>query len=468
MPTRVLTFVRSLLRLSLALALMLALPMLEWRGWDGQWRHGAAAWADDGDGGDGGDGGGGADGEGGFTFPWREPSRPAARPTRPPPRRTQRAPKPPPPPADVVPNELLALNPTPAALGRATALGATEVETVAAGALGLRVVRLRLPAGLSVQNALAQLVTTDPGVFERHHRYTLQQAKAATPAADRCEGPACTMPGRLAGLIDWPADARQCGRGQVVGMVDTPVQASHPALAGAELRAEGFHDADRTAAPADHGTAVAALLVGRADDAFAGLLPRARLFAAAPFHQPAQGEPIADASALVKSLDWLAAQRVQVIGMSLAGPRNLVLNAGCGRWRTRASWWPRPPATAGRTRRRPIRRRSSACWASPPSTPSARSTAVPSVAPTSTSRCPAWRCGRPGWTARAGGAAAPSTPCPSWWPSCRSRWRSAASAATNCCRAAPAPCWTWGRQGTTRSSAGGNRGSKASASLLLI
>lgn len=324
MPTRVLTFVRSLLRLSLALALMLALPMLEWRGWDGQWRHGAAAWADDGDGGD---GGGGADGEGGFTFPWREPSRPAARPTRPPPRRTQRAPKPPPPPADVVPNELLALNPAPAALGRATALGATEVETVAAGALGLRVVRLRLPAGLSVQNALAQLVTTDPGVFERHHRYTLQQAKAATPAADRCEGPACTMPGRLAGLIDWPADARQCGRGQVVGMVDTPVRASHPALAGAELRAEGFHDADRTAAPADHGTAVAALLVGRADDAFAGLLPRARLFAAAPFHQPAQGEPIADASALVKSLDWLAAQRVQVIGMSLAGPRNLVLNA---------------------------------------------------------------------------------------------------------------------------------------------
>ena len=304
MPTRVLTFVRSLLRLSLALALMLALPMLEWRGWDGQWRHGAAAWADDGDGGD---GGGGADGEGGFTFPWREPSRPAARPTRPPPRRTQRAPKPPPPPADVVPNELLALNPTPAALGRATALGATEVETVAAGALGLRVVRLRLPARLSVQNALAQLVTTDPGVFERHHRYTLQQAKAATPAADRCEGPACTMPGRLAGLIDWPADARQCGRGQVVGMVDTPVQASHPALAGAELRAEGFHDADRTAAPADHGTAVAALLVGRADDAFAGLLPRARLFTAAPFHQPAQGEPIADASALVKSLDWLAA-----------------------------------------------------------------------------------------------------------------------------------------------------------------
>ena len=80
-----------------------------------------------------------------------------------------------PPPADVVPNELLALNPTPAALGRATALGATEVETVAAGALGLRVERLRLPAGLSVQNALAPLVTTDPGVFERHHRYTLQQ-----------------------------------------------------------------------------------------------------------------------------------------------------------------------------------------------------------------------------------------------------------------------------------------------------
>lgn len=324
MPMQVLTYVKPLVHVLLALAVLLALPMLEWRGPDGRLLHAAAAWADDGDG-DGGDGGGGADGEGGFTFPWQGQARPPARPARQAPRRATRAPTPPP--ADVVTNELLALNPSAAALGRATALGLTEIETIAAGALNLRVVRLRLPAALSVQNALAQLVTTDPGVFERQHRYTLEQGAAPPADAGRCEGAHCATPGRIAGLIDWPADARQCGRGQAVGMVDTPVQADHAALAGAELRSEGFVDADRRAAPADHGTAVAALLVGRADAGFAGLLPRARLFAAAPFHQPAQGAPLADASALVKSLDWLAARRVQVIGMSLAGPRNLVLNA---------------------------------------------------------------------------------------------------------------------------------------------
>lgn len=318
---------RLLPGLLLALLLMLAPPLLRWPGADGQTQHATAAWADDGDG-DGG-GGSGNGGDGGLgAYPWGDHSRPAAQPARPPQRRNQRRrTRTPPPPADMAPNELLALNPTPAALGRAVALGATEVETIAATALGLRVVRLRLPDRLGVPAALAQLVRTDPGVFERQHRYQLAQARPAAAAPERCEGTECDTPGRLADLIDWPPDARQCGRGQLVGMVDTPVQADHPALVGTDLRTQGFQDADRRAAPAGHGTAIATLLLGRADQGFAGLLPRARLFAAAPFHQPASGAPIADASAVVKSLDWLAAQRVQVIGMSLAGPRNLVLNA---------------------------------------------------------------------------------------------------------------------------------------------
>lgn len=314
-----------LARLLLALLLVFAPPTLQWQDAQGRVQHAAAAWADDGDG-DGGGNGNGGDGSLG-AYPWGDHSRPATPPTRQPQRRTRRARAPTPPPANMAPDELLALNPTPAALGRATALGATEIETIAAATLGLRVVRLRLPASLSAANALAQLAPTDAGVFERQHRYALAQAKPAAPPAQRCEGPDCATPGRMAGLIDWPPDTRQCGRGQIVGMVDTPVQTSHPVLAGAGVRTQGFQDAGRSAAPADHGTAIAALLVGRADQGFGGLLPRAQLFAAAPFHQPRQGAPVADASAVVKSLDWLAGQRVQVIGMSLAGPRNLVLNA---------------------------------------------------------------------------------------------------------------------------------------------
>ena len=185
-------------RLLLALTLLLAPALAPWHGADGQPLRLATAWADDGDG-DGGGGGNGGDASTG-PYPWGDHSRPATRPARRAPKR--RAPAPPPPPSDLVPNELLALNPSAAALERASALGATALETIAAAALELRVVRLRLPAGLTARNALAQLVRTDPGVFEYQHRYTLAQSRADPAAAARCEGPACGTPGRLAG---WPA-----------------------------------------------------------------------------------------------------------------------------------------------------------------------------------------------------------------------------------------------------------------------
>ena len=145
-------------RLLLALTLLLAPALAPWHGADGQPLRLATAWADDGDG-DGGGGGNGGDASTG-PYPWGDHSRPATRPARRTPKR--RAPAPPPAPSDLVPNELLALNPSAAALERASALGATALETIAAGALELRVVRLRLPAGLTARNALAQLVRTDP------------------------------------------------------------------------------------------------------------------------------------------------------------------------------------------------------------------------------------------------------------------------------------------------------------------
>lgn len=73
------------------------------------------------------------------------------------------------------------------------------------------------------------------------------------------------------------------------------------------------------------------MLLGRPGSGFDGLVPRARLFAAAPFYSTGPDTHQASASGLVRSLDWLSSQRVQVIGMSLAGPRNLVLNAAVQR-----------------------------------------------------------------------------------------------------------------------------------------
>lgn len=138
----------------------------------------------------------------------------------------------------------------------------------------------------------------------------------------------------MAGL-DWPADAARCGREQVIGMVDAEVATDLPALRGADLRTRRFIEAGREPSDAGHGTAVATLLVGQPGGGLPGLVPRARLLAAVPFFRRPSGDVAADALGLVRSLDWLVAERVQVIGMSLTGPPNLVLAGAIARAQAR-------------------------------------------------------------------------------------------------------------------------------------
>lgn len=226
-------------------------------------------------------------------------------------------------------NELIALNPSPAALQRARQWGARVVETSVQPGLGLRVVRLQLPPGIDARTALAVANERDPGVFDLHHLYQLAQNDGGNPAD--CEGASCEPMRRM----DWPARSANCGREQVIGMVDSGVDTRLPALQGADLRVRRFvADAD---APGDtaHGTAVATILVGQQGSALPGLLPRARLRAAEPFVRLPSGTLAADAVGLVKSLEWLVAQQAQVIGMSLTGPDNLVLAAAIRRTQAR-------------------------------------------------------------------------------------------------------------------------------------
>lgn len=220
-------------------------------------------------------------------------------------------------------DEILALNPSAAALNRATALGARVIERVNASSLSLRVVRLRLPPGLDARSARQILAERDGASFDLHHLYRLAQT------GDR---PNCSAGGCDAlRLIGWPEDSSSCGRNQVIGIVDTAVAVAHPALAGASLQTREFVDEGSVLADADHGTAVAALLVGRPESPFPGMVPQAKLFAANPFYTLPSGNVTASAVGLVESLDWLARQRVGVIGLSLAGPRNSVLEAAVAR-----------------------------------------------------------------------------------------------------------------------------------------
>jgi len=223
-------------------------------------------------------------------------------------------------------DELVALNPSPAALQRAAQWGARVVETSVQAGLGLRVVRLQLPPGIDARTALAVANERDPGVFDLHHLYQLAQADAAA-----CEGASCEPMRRL----EWPGRSANCGRDQVIGMVDSGVDTGFPALQGADLRVRRFVPDASAKGDATHGTAVATILVGQPGTPLPGLVPRARLRAAEPFVRLPSGTLAADAVGLVKSLEWLLAERVQVIGMSLTGPDNLVLAAAIQRIQSR-------------------------------------------------------------------------------------------------------------------------------------
>ncbi|HEY0105521.1 MAG TPA: S8 family serine peptidase, partial [Rhizomicrobium sp.] len=79
----------------------------------------------------------------------------------------------------------------------------------------------------------------------------------------------------------------------------------------------GLGDAPAT----PHGTAIASLLVGKDGD-FTGYLPGAALFAADVFGGQAGG---GGALEIARALDWLAANDVAVVNISLTGPDNKLL-----------------------------------------------------------------------------------------------------------------------------------------------
>ncbi len=222
--------------------------------------------------------------------------------------------------------ELIALDPSPAALQRAAQWGARVVETSVQAGLGVRVVRLQLPPGIDARTALAVANERDPGVFDLHHFYQLAQADAAI-----CEGASCEPMQRM----DWPAASARCGRGQTLGIVDSGVSTGLPALRGADLRVRRFVTDAQAPSDTTHGTAVATLLVGQPGSGLPGLMPRASLRAAEPFFRLPSGTLVADAVGLVKSLDWLVGSGVGVIGMSLTGPPNRVLQAAIERVQAR-------------------------------------------------------------------------------------------------------------------------------------
>ena len=192
-----------------------------------------------------------------------------------------------------------------------TRYGMRPAERLALPALGWTLARYRLASNEQVAHVRQRLMREHPAwLADFNTRYL----PAGNPQhyAHRQIG--------LAGTN------RSAGRDVRVGILDGPV-AAVPALARSLAASQSLLAGGETAAAPTHGTAVAALIAGWDEaNGFAGVSPGARVHAAVVLRRRAGIEDTTTRN-LLAGLDWLLAQRVQVLNMSIGGPPNRLLAA---------------------------------------------------------------------------------------------------------------------------------------------
>lgn len=203
----------------------------------------------------------------------------------------------------IVRRQVGALSPSPAALERARAAGFAVLRTESLEGLGLTLVVLQAPDGLSTRRALKKLRELDPeGQYDYNHIYLDSGLQSSEPATEKPEA---------AGA------AASAASGMRIGLIDSGVDSTHAVLKGAKIVRQGC---DGKSFPAPHGTAVASLLVGQGDG-FESVIPGATLYAADIFCGHGGGSM----SLLAVALDWMAREKVAVVNISLVGAKSLLL-----------------------------------------------------------------------------------------------------------------------------------------------
>ena len=198
-----------------------------------------------------------------------------------------------------------------------------------------RITRLKVPGGIDTLTALRALKVALPGnrvSLNSLYRIFQRSGAAATPGdrmidlspGSACAGEQC----KPRTVIGWKDTLRHCSEGLSIGMIDTGLDAAHPSLARAvassKIVTANFRQERNKPAPTEHGTGVAALLVGDAATGVSGLVPDVTLYAADAFYA-VDGQPVTDTVSLLRALDWMRRHKVMLVNMSFAGPDDPLL-----------------------------------------------------------------------------------------------------------------------------------------------
>lgn len=197
-------------------------------------------------------------------------------------------------------SEIVALDLKPATLKSAETQGFTVISKTILSSIGATVTRLAVPNGQSAVDGLRIIRRIDESAsFDLSHYYGLNTGVAGT-ADQRAQRAAPARPAKPGTFT--------------VGMIDTAIT-PHRTLNSVSLVTRDLA-VDQRNAPSAHGTAVASILAHEG---------AAKIVSANVFR--GTGEKIfTSADAIITALEWMVEKDVSIINISLAGPRNLVLD----------------------------------------------------------------------------------------------------------------------------------------------
>lgn len=244
-----------------------------------------------------------------FGWPFQRAER------RAPPRRTVSIP-------DRAPNEIVALGLDEVTIASLTQDGFVVDERTPIALTGNEMVKLTIPRGMTLDAARQAVVTAAPSASVDFNHFYQPEQKETPP----CPGDDCKLARHI---VDWPQDAgagqtTSCAAPLPIGLIDTAINSKHASLADATIEVLRLGEGADPTSAAQHGTAVAALLVGSAGSRAPGLLPGGRLVAVDAFQRYRKAADIADIYDLIRALDMLAARNIRIINLSLSGPANML------------------------------------------------------------------------------------------------------------------------------------------------
>ena len=188
--------------------------------------------------------------------------------------------------------------------------GLTPISNTTIALLNQRIVRAGLPNGISAERTLQ--ISNDPRVdLQPNYVYTVSADQKVQYAVAKLGVPEVHRTNR--------------GEGILVAVIDSGIDAKHPALKGAVL--EEFEVVEAPKGSADiHGTAVASIIAAR--EGMTGVAPQAMLLSVKAFAPDRKyGRTLGNTYDLLRGIDWAVSKKAKVLNLSFAGPRDPLLQA---------------------------------------------------------------------------------------------------------------------------------------------